>query len=400
MSTLIALAAVEIFFRAKFPFGETAWPAEFDARVGFRFVPGETVRWSNFLDYATETKVNRLGFLDREPKQPADDEFRIVVLGDSFVEAAQVTIEQKFHVLLEEQLRAALPERKIRTSAFGYSGCGTTNVLPFYDEYAREQRPDLVLLVFVSNDFANNSPVLESIRNGWHPHKPPRLFFDRRDDGFAEVPIAANWTDTLLPVEAAASANNLWGSSLFGWSRTYAFIAANIRHGRASSAHLDLYARRAAAIAELGPEFAASLVGFDPGVDDLDSTFFAADLPKAFADAIDLSAHSLSELEQRAKSDGARVVVLIHEGCSGERTLPDGREPVPDAYRDRVIETAKRAEVPYLDLAPVIESRGERAQAVFPHDGHWSPMGHRWVAEGVAEYLLSNRDGLLSPTKR
>ena len=400
VSTLIALFAVEIFFRAKFPFRDATWPAEFDARVGFRFVPGETVQWSNFLDYATTTKVNSLGFLDREPAPVADDEFRIVVLGDSFVEAAQVPVEQKFHILLESQLQAALPNRKFRTSAFGYSGCGTANVIPFYDEYAHAQQPDLVLLVFVSNDLANNSPVLESIRNGWHPHKPPRMFYEQRGDGAVEIPIDPNWNDSLLPVEPAQAAPPMWGSSLFGWSRTYAFIAANVRHRNASMAHLELYAKRAEAIRNLGPKFASLLEGFDPRADNLDTTFFAEELPPAFAAAVDLTAHSLEQLSIRAKRDGARVAVLIHEGCSGARSLPEGRKAIPDAYRDRVIEAANRAGCKHLDLAKVVDARGERADASFPHDGHWSPKGHAWVADGVTEFLLENQDDLLSADKR
>ncbi|MCA8942993.1 MAG: SGNH/GDSL hydrolase family protein [Planctomycetes bacterium] len=401
VATLVALASVEIYFRVRFPFGEAAWPSEFDARVGFRFVPGAEVRWSNFLDYATVTRANSLGFLDREPPgERAPNEFRIAVLGDSFVEAAQVPIDEKLHVQLERLLSEAMPERRFRASAFGYSGCGTSNVLPFYDEFAHAQDPDLVVLVFVSNDLANNSPLLESIRNGWRPYTPPRVFFEADESGLREIPIAADWAEHVLQVEPAPSAPPIAGADWLGWSRTYAFVAANLRHRRSSTAHLDLYARRKAALEALDPSFAAALAGFDPRVDDLDTTFFAAELPPVFERALRSTERSFVELKKRAAADGAEVLVLVHDGCSGSRTLSAGRECLADGYRDRVMAAAGAAGLTCVDLGATFAARGDLAGTRFAHDGHWSPTGHRWAAESAAEFLLEHRDEYLPGSPR
>ena len=79
----------------------------------------------------------------------------------------------------------------------GYSGTGQTNQLAFYDHFGAELKPDVVVLVVVNNDLANNSAALESIRNGWHPLKPPRLFFhrERSQASFHPLPIAEDWSE-------------------------------------------------------------------------------------------------------------------------------------------------------------------------------------------------------------
>lgn len=179
--TLVAVAFVagEIYLRVKIPFLKQNWPAYVHPAAGFLLKPGEELRHTNNADFWIREKANSLGFLDREPKVPKPaGTFRILFLGDSFVEAAQVPIARKFHVLLEQRLRQAFPGRAIDTVAMGYSGTGQASQIPFYETFAKALQPDLVVALFVSNDFANNSPVLESVRNGWHPYHPPRPFLE------------------------------------------------------------------------------------------------------------------------------------------------------------------------------------------------------------------------------
>lgn len=52
---------------------------------------------------------------------------------------------------------------------------GLINQLGYLETFVRPRKPDVIVLVFVSNDFANNSPLLEAIRVGWHPAHAPRM---------------------------------------------------------------------------------------------------------------------------------------------------------------------------------------------------------------------------------
>ena len=72
-----------------------------------------------------------------------------------------------FNVRLEELAAEELRHLDITTSAFGISGTGQVNQLAYYDEFARYLRPALLVLVFVSNDFMNNAPILDGLNREW-----------------------------------------------------------------------------------------------------------------------------------------------------------------------------------------------------------------------------------------
>ena len=79
--------------------------------VGVLLRPDTEVRWTNRLDIWAVSRTNRLGFPDREPPSPkrAPAGCHIAIIGDSFVEALQVTIPEKFQVRLEEMAARELP---------------------------------------------------------------------------------------------------------------------------------------------------------------------------------------------------------------------------------------------------------------------------------------------------
>src|SRR5258706_1127128 len=202
---LVLYAAGEIYLRIKLPFNQPYWSSQFDQRYGWNFIPGATVNLTNYTDFWTSTPANSLGFLDREPppvgKPP--NTCRVAFIGDSMVEAAQVPIKDKMQVRFEEIAnRESQDGRTFQTVAFGFSGTGQVNQIPFYDVFAKPLKPNVVVLVFVANDFANNSTTLESIRNGWAPLHPPRLFFEynHQTQTFSAIEIDPNWQNYLLPI--------------------------------------------------------------------------------------------------------------------------------------------------------------------------------------------------------
>lgn len=76
------------------------------------------------------------------------------------MEALQALVREKFQSRLEELARQEAPNLDITTSAFGREGTGQINQLAFYDEYVRPLRPNVVALVWVVNDVADNHPAL------------------------------------------------------------------------------------------------------------------------------------------------------------------------------------------------------------------------------------------------
>ena len=175
----------EVWWRSTVPFRKPMDPTVFVPDVGLLRPPDTEIRATNKLDFWTISRTNSLGFLDREPPSPerAAASCHITMIGDSFVEARQVFIPEKFHVRLEEMAARELPHLDVTTSAFGMRATGQIDQLAFYDEYARHLHPRLVVLVFVPNDFINNFSLWRSIQKGLDPEHLPYVSAVRAADG-------------------------------------------------------------------------------------------------------------------------------------------------------------------------------------------------------------------------
>jgi hypothetical protein len=98
--------------------------------------------------------------LEHTVKKP-DGVFRILVLGDSFMEANSVELNDAFHRRVEELARAA--GSNIEVINMGVAGYGTLQEYLVYRDIGQLYEPDLVLLAFFDgNDVINNSFELAS----------------------------------------------------------------------------------------------------------------------------------------------------------------------------------------------------------------------------------------------
>jgi hypothetical protein len=102
------------------------------------------------------------GFRDYERtyEKPANV-FRILVLGDSYIEAFQVQQEDSFTAQLEKMLNAQISSVRLDVVSLGQSGFGTAEEYLRYINVGVAYKPDLVVLAFtIGNDFRNNSKLL------------------------------------------------------------------------------------------------------------------------------------------------------------------------------------------------------------------------------------------------
>ncbi len=117
--------------------------------------------------FSATVHVNRAGYVDAEwgPRRP--DVPRVVLLGDSFVQAAQVDLDQGLGRRLAADL-SALQGQPVEVLSLGVPGAGTATALGLLRDAVPRLQPDLVVLAFlVSNDVFNNSPRLDT-----KPDKP------------------------------------------------------------------------------------------------------------------------------------------------------------------------------------------------------------------------------------
>ncbi|OLD56782.1 MAG: hypothetical protein AUI54_05000 [Acidobacteria bacterium 13_1_40CM_2_56_5] len=152
----LGLGAVllEVGVRFFFPVSDFFW--EFDPAIGMKLIRGKEGRAIQRGIFDTRIKVNSVGFRDREhtPQKPAGTR-RVVLLGDSFLEAMQVPFDRSITPLLENRLQGKIGKTELIN--LSVSGTGTAREYLALREYGLTYKPDLVLTFFVGNDVSDNS---------------------------------------------------------------------------------------------------------------------------------------------------------------------------------------------------------------------------------------------------
>lgn len=112
-------------------------------------------------EYYTSVQVNSHGFIDAEHSfQKPEGVYRILFLGDSFVENIQVYFDSRFFRQFEKELNQNTGQ-KVEVIALGRGNTGTAQQYLLLKKYALKYNPDLVIHMFLTaNDFKNNSPKL------------------------------------------------------------------------------------------------------------------------------------------------------------------------------------------------------------------------------------------------
>lgn len=382
----------EVYFRLTTPFVTESRPMVFVPGIGLLNEPYSEVRRTNGLDFWTVTPANSLGFLDREPISPekAAADCHITIIGDSFVEAAQVPLSAKTHVQLEELAAARLPGQSITTSAFGIGGTGQTHQLPFYDELARRWHPKLVVLVFVPNDFVENSRLMYALLRGLDAEHIPYAAAVRNADGtmtlrppdpdyrrFALPPLRQPWHAGGMPRYARAALRRLARVSYFGhWLDAKAYVLFPTKSDPQLSAWVERARER--------PGYENLFAGWEPTPLRPESMVYAREeLSPVLEDNLDFTAFALDEFKARADRDGAALVIL-----ASHRTKLFGEN-----IFHRLNEIAAALGLTVIDQSAYIHSQGaELHEANWAHNYHWNAQGHRWAAEALLEWLAENRE--------
>ena len=359
LSVVAALVFIDwdTWLYARAPFTEPRRFMRFEPGVGLLNEPGAEVRWTRHAEFWVAQRANRWGFLDREPPPPeqAAQTCHVAFIGDSFVEALEVPVADKFHVRLEELAARALPRLDISTSAFGCGGTGQINQLPFYAEYARSLRPKLVVLVFVRNDFGDNHKLLAAIYKGWDPDRVP----------YAVAEKTATGAIALRPPDPAGQLlPNPSGLPLDTFRRRVEVLAQRPRYQSVLEAYLGRV-----------PE---SALADDPTLRKL---LKDPALP-LFGEAIEFTAFALDEFQRRVAADGASLWLLL--ATSETAPLGDASDPL----RVIVEDLAKARGIPVVSMHDYLVRRGRKPKdGTFASDFHWNSTGHQWAAEALLERL-------------
>ena len=368
----------ETWLRLTQPFEETTMVWKSYPRVGSQIERNSEVRFTNGLDFWTVTRINSLGFPDREPIDPgrAAESCHVAVIGDSMVEALQVSIDEKLHVRLEDIAAETMPDLDVTASAWGLMGTGQIAQTAYYDEFARRMSPKLVVLVFVPNDFIDNVPLLNALRTGYDPDHLPQPSAERSEDG----------SMTLRPADGESFLHKLPRPPLphpaeeDATFRLESMIDARTAARSEYDRWIALATHRAAILAER-PRYAPILAEGRLPYDAWQLFGEASDRLREYALAY--TSFGLDRFKERADRDGAHLVILA---------IQQMQERANDSPFYVLRALAEERGIPVIDQYDYALRQGlESGDLRWRHDGHWNALGHRMAAEALAEWLAGNR---------
>ena len=405
ISGLILIALVgEMYLRLTKPFLETNIPFHFVDGVGLIRKPNSEARYANWHeDLYVASRINSQGFIDREPvgAERAATGCHIAFIGDSFVEAREVAIADKFHVRLEEMAARELPRLDIATQAYGMPGTGQINQLPFYDEYARRLDPKLVVLVFFINDFFESSTALMAIVRGIDPDSMPYMTAQRDARGdIALRPPDPEFRKLALPSLPSPWHERAWGrlvrvSYFAKWLDTKdltqlggATTLFNVT--RAAPAGPD--PRRAARVAMIAERpCCASILDGMPGwridrdvQEQLSRMFSEERLPPGLEETLLYTAFGIEQFKRRSDRDGAALVILAATDRMGMPGEPQF---------ERLSAIAEPLGIPVISQYDYVVRQGHDYQDYkWRTSTKWNAAGHQRTAEFIMEWLKANQD--------
>lgn len=305
-------------------------------------------------EFDVKVSFNSFGMRDHEyPKKKPEGAYRILVLGDSFVENSQVDIEDSFPKVLERRLNEAGGRRYevLNTGVASYSP-GVEYLYLKNEGIGFE--PDLVLLYFYANDVTDDY-VYSHIPSAAFDAQGLPLSFPAKQDG--------------SPLRLMLYRN----SSLY---RSFSKLIKSLR-GKAPH-------RPSAAGSDVTSDFLA--------------IFKDAPLTAAEKEAWALTEKYLLAIRGLAYGNGAGFAIVI--APPGIQVSPDefkeGKKAFgfkPDEYiestamQDRIKKFAAASGIPVLDLLPEFRRASARPMLYYPYDGHWNRDGNRLAAEQTYTFL-------------
>lgn len=359
VATAVTLAIVEVSLRIGGVAPRTYIPA--DVASGYRFwQPGTTMEYIGMTpyvvqEYRTQVRFNSRGWRDRDyalHKRPGT--YRIVVLGDSFVAALNVELEETFHKRLESMLNESPPPPATRYEviALGRAGTTTEQQLGFFEELGASFDPDLVLLCFYpGNDVMEHSPELSQRFARWSLDVYYRRVVQAR------ARFLARWlwlpesylnhfvVDGLLPI----------------YTRNLHLFRDDLTAEQLQAPDREVY--------RVGP--------YD----------------EAWSRAWLSTARNVERLHRVVVDRGARFLVVIIESHQAfGLTAPEASalERGFDLRRPtrEIVRICESSGIPHLDLeAPMERRRQPGERLVYEYDMHWNPTGHRLASEAILEHI-------------
>jgi len=335
---------------------------------------------------------------EREHAKPPGT-FRVVLLGDSFLEGYSVQREHRVAEVLERLLATHDPTRRYEVIALGTAGYSTDQALLWLESEGLAYEPDVVVALFYMNDVWFNGRA-----RYWRGEKP--LFVLR--DGALEltnVPVPEpGGRDGAERASTAPSRSAGFWHWLRSSSKLHAAASLALEQSpglRRAAASLGLVAPRAARPAR-EPEGGTPTVRQELSV-------FASDESEPVREAWQVTGALLATMDDKAREAGARFLAFhipfkgaVYEEDWGsllaELSLSRDameRDRVAERFLDVCAEARLECIEPTAEFREVARAgRVEGRRLYYARDNHWNRYGHRLAAELLAGSILAREEPL------
>jgi acetyltransferase AlgX (SGNH hydrolase-like protein) len=380
-SVLVCLLAIEGFARVALSGrgggkerDEASLYMEHDPHRGWRHRPGARATYQR-REYTTEVAINAQGLrgVDRDyTARPGT--FRVLALGDSFVEGYTVPQDQTVTQVLETAVsRPGCPAEVLNAGHAAYS---TDQEYLFYRDEGVKYAPQVVLVFFYYNDIVANTTA-----NYFGSHKP-RLERQDRTMRLTNDPVPRPAPPDPKIASVRAPLRTLKGSVALEWMRDR--LARGAPRVYNALARLRLWEPLGGDTVEKGePLRVYKRRRGQPEIEE----------------AWTLTADILQTLAREAHANGSHFAVVYvpsrMEVSDRDWELTKTSYGLDESVWDRglvarrVHEIGKVGGFPVLDLTPALrEATGPLVgEPYLLYDGHWNARGHRAAADAVASFL-------------
>ena len=327
-----------------------------DDLLGYAFLPGArytVVPAEGCPGWGSSGRINTLGLRDRErDRQRPPETFRILALGDSYTEGFQFDLSRIWPGILEHRLNERGDSVRYEVINAGRSAMGTGAQLLYYRREGRRYGADVVVLLFVPNDFRDNSMVLS---------RRPQAYFTATEDG---VVVDTSFVHTF---------GHRLRKAVQPLKRSMVVSLAAQRYQEWSARR---YAGKAAGGGTANPR-----------------------LSQAEIDAVGVTKRLLLTLATEVAAEGARLVVVMGtDNFEVNWTDSSGaavRDPLTAAADSIVSAAVGEAGVPFLNLEPIFRAYSAEHHTLLHGcaenrgDGHWNETGHALAAASIHDFLAA-----------
>jgi lysophospholipase L1-like esterase len=289
-------------------------------------------------------------------------EFRIVVLGDSYAEGYTVEFEDLFSEVLKRRLNRD-QRRPVQVINGGTGGYSTDQQLLWFRTEGIKYSPDLTILLFCSNDILFNT-----VDRYWRGYKP--LF--RLKGGTLKL------TNVPVPPPGPLPQHSvLPPPTVERWLYNSSYLYRNVRDHLINRETIT----RLFGWAGLTPG-KGSIERQSPVPDHIRLTYWSKATEEERRAGWTITKALLSTLDAEAQAAGGRLLVMI--------------VPVDDKVTREVVSFCRENSIDCIDPTGRfqyeelrLERRGKKLTYA-PLDGHWNAEGHRLAAEVLREHIVTH----------